>query len=101
ELAARHLGCPVGTVKSRLTRGRERLRSRLVRRGLAPSAGLVGMTLSADLVRAAVPTGLAEVTVEAAKRLAAGPMAGAASGSVTALVEKVLRTMLMNRMIGI
>ena len=34
ELAARHLGCPVGTVKSRLARGREKLRYRLVRRGV-------------------------------------------------------------------
>ena len=29
EQAARHLGWPVGTVKSRLSRGRERLRDRL------------------------------------------------------------------------
>ena len=27
EEAARHLGCPVGTVKSRLARGREQLKS--------------------------------------------------------------------------
>ena len=32
--AARRLGCAVGTVKSRLSRGRERLRARLTRRGL-------------------------------------------------------------------
>ena len=35
EQAARHLGCPVGTVKSRLARGRHALRDRLTRRGLA------------------------------------------------------------------
>ena len=34
EQAAAPLRCPVGTVKSRLSRGRERLRSQLVRRGV-------------------------------------------------------------------
>ena len=38
EQAARHLGWPVGTVKSRQARGRERLRDRLRRRGVAPEA---------------------------------------------------------------
>jgi RNA polymerase sigma-70 factor (ECF subfamily) len=38
--AAERLRCPQGTVQSRLARGRERLRDRLSRRGLAP-AGIV------------------------------------------------------------
>src|SRR5262249_43695054 len=42
EQAARHLGWPVGTVKSRQARARERLRNRLRRRGFAPSAILAG-----------------------------------------------------------
>ena len=41
QQAARHLGWPIGTVKSRLARGRARLRDRLSRRGLAPNAGLM------------------------------------------------------------
>jgi HlyD family secretion protein len=42
EQAARHLGWPLGTIKSRQARGRERLRDRLRRRGLAPNLGLLG-----------------------------------------------------------
>ena len=38
--AAAQLGCPVRTLQNRLARGKERLRSRLTRRGLSPSAGL-------------------------------------------------------------
>jgi RNA polymerase sigma factor (sigma-70 family) len=37
---ARELGCPVGTVESWLTRARQRLRSCMERRGLAPASGL-------------------------------------------------------------
>src|SRR5437667_146641 len=40
EEAARRLRCPVGTVKTRLLRARDRLRDRLARRGLAPPAVL-------------------------------------------------------------
>src|SRR5579883_957625 len=39
--AARRLGWPVGTLKSRLSRARARLRGRLIRRGLSPSVDLV------------------------------------------------------------
>ena len=46
DQAASRLGWPVGTVRSRLSRGRERLRSRLTRRGLAPSIGLPQITIT-------------------------------------------------------
>ncbi len=42
--AARELGCPVGTVDSRLHAARARLRDRLARRGFAPGA-LAGVTV--------------------------------------------------------
>ncbi len=42
EQAAIELECPVGTVRSRLARGRERMRRRLDRRGFAPSAIAAG-----------------------------------------------------------
>lgn len=38
EKAARRLGWPIGTLKSRQARGRDKLRSRLIRRGVAPAA---------------------------------------------------------------
>ena len=41
EEAARRLGWPVGTVKSRQWRGRARLRDRLIRRGLGPPAAML------------------------------------------------------------
>ena len=36
ESAARQLGCPLGTLQSRLSRAREKLHDRFVRRGVAP-----------------------------------------------------------------
>ena len=36
--AARRLGRPVGTIRSQVTRGRQRLRCQLIRRGLAPAS---------------------------------------------------------------
>ena len=43
EQVAVQLGCPLGTVRSRMARARDLLRSRLMRRGLAPMA-LTGLT---------------------------------------------------------
>jgi hypothetical protein len=66
EEVARQLACPKGTVLSRLARGRERLRLRLVRRGVAPSVGLLLGVLAAKAAPAAVPAALALGTVKAA-----------------------------------
>jgi zinc protease len=94
EQAAAQLGCPVGTVKSRLSRGREQLRSRLVRRGIAPSSGLLAATLAAESAHA-VPVELMSLTLAAAARLAAGQAiaAGASSAGAIALMKGVLRSM--------
>jgi RNA polymerase sigma factor (sigma-70 family) len=98
EQAARRLGWPVGTVESRLARGRERLRARLTGRGLAPTAGALGAIFASGSVRAAVPTTLAGATVRAAVRLSLGKTATAevVSAGVLALVEGVSKAMSMN-----
>jgi RNA polymerase sigma factor (sigma-70 family) len=70
EEAARQLDWPVGTVKGRLSRARELLHSRLTRRGIALSLGLISMLTSE--ATAAVPESLVESTVRAAGVLSIG-----------------------------
>jgi RNA polymerase sigma factor (sigma-70 family) len=86
EQAARELRCPAGTVKSRLSRGRERLRERLARRGLAPEGALLGATLP---LRGAVPSGLVQSTCLAASWLKTSRAAGA--GVVSTRVAALLK----------
>lgn len=95
EGAARQLGCPVGTVRSRLARGRDLLRTRLERRGIAPAAS----TLASGLVPAiGRPEPLFATTIQAAVRLAAGqPLAGVVPVGVERLVAGVLRTMALTK----
>ncbi len=94
EEAARQLGCPVGTVGSRLSRGRQRLRDRLVRRGLAPAAAV----LWAETVReasAAIPPTLISLST---RLLASSSVAGAVPVAVTVLAEGVLQMMWVARL---
>ena len=61
--AARQLDWPVATVKSRLTKGRLRLRKRLAQRGLGPAAVASGVaTVLTGEARAAVPQELVQST---------------------------------------
>ena len=104
EKAARHLGWPVGTVKSRLARGRELLRGRLSRRGLGLPAGVtIGETALGGACRAVelVPPGtLVESTLRAVAAIAAGraPAIGTISSRVAILIEEVLRTMVVTKL---
>jgi membrane fusion protein (multidrug efflux system) len=88
EQAAHHLGCAVGTVKSRLARGRERLRGRLVRRGVG-AAGALAAVRASGAACAAVPPALAESTVPYAATASAVP------ASVAVLTAGVLRSMVL------
>jgi RNA polymerase sigma factor (sigma-70 family) len=89
--AARELAWKEGTVWSRLSQARKRLRQRLTRRGMTLSAVLCLSALAADAVEGAVPAGLLTATVQAAV-LGAGN-GGAVSAAVAALVKGVSRTL--------
>jgi RNA polymerase sigma factor (sigma-70 family) len=97
EQAAAQLRCPVGTVKSRLSRARAQLRSRLDRRGLSPSAGLLAATLASEAT-SAMPAELLGSTLGAAMRFAAGQSiaAGSVSAAVVGLVNGTMRSMSMS-----
>ena len=58
--AAKALGCPVGTVATRVSRGREKLRDRLPRRGFAMSVG--GLVAAFGGEATATPTALVSTT---------------------------------------
>jgi RNA polymerase sigma factor (sigma-70 family) len=100
EEAARQLGCPKGTILSRLARARERLRRSLGRHGLGLAALPFAMLL-ADHARALVE--VSPVLVNAAVQLAillpiARAAAGLSSGAVE-LAEEVLRDMARARLL--
>ena len=94
EKAAQSLGCPVGTVKSRLSRGRERLRAGLLRRGLAHPP----RTIPPGPALALLPTRLADSTARAAVSFARGK-AGAmlVPATVRILAEKGLTSMTIQK----
>jgi RNA polymerase sigma factor (sigma-70 family) len=96
EEAARHLGWPLGSIKGRLARARERLRTRLGRRGLT----LTGAALTAALsegATAAVPPALLGLTFRAALSFASG--GAAVSARALALAEGALQTMTATKLL--
>lgn len=100
EQAAALLGCPLGTLLSRLARARERLRGRLTRRGLALSAGTLAAVLGGQATAAVVPTVLTHATVAAtAAFMGGGTTAGTLSTTVSAAAEECLRSWARARLI--
>ncbi|WP_435008828.1 RNA polymerase sigma factor [Tundrisphaera lichenicola] len=98
EEAASRLGCPVGTVKTRVRWAKARLRTRLARRGLAPSLGTIGAALASTEARA-VPAALVRSTARAAMQFMSGRVAaGAVSASVAKLVDLGWRSLVMSRL---
>jgi RNA polymerase sigma factor (sigma-70 family) len=104
EQAAAQLGCPLGTVRSRLARARDRLHRRLTRRGVAPLAGAFAASLESQTSEAAglglsVPITLTNSTVKAGVQVFAGrAMDDVVSTSVGVLAQRVLRSLFMMKL---
>jgi RND family efflux transporter MFP subunit len=89
EEASRLLGCPPGTVSSRLTRARQRLRGRLLRRGFVPAAALIA-GLGHEALAAPLPPSLVGAVLTIG--------AGVPSAEILSHVQGVLRAMLLNQL---
>ena len=97
--AAQLVGCPEGSLHSRLARARAMLAKRLARHGVAISAGSLAVGLAQGAASAHVPPPVLSCTIKSAGLIAAG--AAAASGispKVTALMEGVLKAMLLTKL---
>jgi RNA polymerase sigma factor (sigma-70 family) len=96
EEAAQELGLPSGSMGKRLSQAQERLRERLLRRGVTLSATCLGMLLASSAQ--AVPPMLTGAAIKAALLFAAGNSAAAAiSERVVVLAQGVLHAMWIGR----
>ena len=98
EQAAQQLGCPLGTVLSRLSRARERLRARLTARGLGLPAAEAATVLGERAPAAVVPDALATATRKRARAVADGQRMVALPGNAGAWAEAYLRRMFWGKL---
>jgi RNA polymerase sigma factor (sigma-70 family) len=96
--AAERLRWPSGTLRSRLVRGRDRLRRGLLRRGFALSTTALAAALASRPARAAVPSALCDSTTRAAMTFAArhGAAGATVSASAAAIASDVVRAMFLH-----
>lgn len=97
EEASQRLRWPLGTVKSRLARGREKLQSRLIRRGVAPA---LATTAIAGGMHGAEAAAISSALVKSTAALAwKSSFAGAgASATIAALAAEELGSILAIRL---
>jgi RNA polymerase sigma factor (sigma-70 family) len=92
--AAASLGIPKGTVDSRLSTARQRLRVRLMRRGFAPA--VAGAAIEGSLDAAEVPGSVARAVTKAAVAFLSKQAGVPAAAAV--LAEGVLHTMFVSKL---
>src|SRR5579862_2150997 len=94
QQAAKELGWPKRSLTSRLERGRELLREKLIRRGITLSAGALAAALSEKVGGTVLGAMLAIKTVKAAMSVAAGKgVAGCVSAAAVKLAEEAVAGM--------
>lgn len=90
---AERLGITVATVKDRLERGRNQLRSRLLRRGVTLTSAALAAWLVPGTTQAASVTALVTTTSQAAGAFATGSLVTGASSTSATLAKGVLNMM--------
>jgi RNA polymerase sigma factor (sigma-70 family) len=93
EEAARRLRCPKGTVLSRLSRARERLRKRLTRRGIGLSSAAVAAAIGESADAGSVPLALSAATGRLAPALLSGGASALPGSTAVALMEGMVTSM--------
>lgn len=93
EEVAQRLGVTGATVKDRLERGREQLRSRLLRRGVTSTFAALAAWLIPGTAQAGRLTALATTNSQAAGAFATGSLVTEASSTAAALAQGILKMM--------
>ncbi|MGO9468495.1 MAG: RNA polymerase sigma factor [Isosphaeraceae bacterium] len=96
EEAASRLRWPVGTVRSRLARGRDKLRGRLSRRGIMSDSAALTVAAGSQPVPSALLDSTVRVSLEFTTRQATA--SALASATATALAKGVLHAMMISKL---
>jgi RNA polymerase sigma factor (sigma-70 family) len=95
EQAAAELGCPLGTVQSRLARARQRLQQWLTQRGLTVGGAALSLSLADAAGAVEITAPLVQQTLSLAAQLAAGTLTAPPVAAV--LAGEVLRSLVVAR----